>query len=325
MKAGLYLWVASAFIATLAVAQDREWAEAMTRAHQAEDRGDYLEAVSQARRAVAVSERLGPRDERTWVAYNFLGIAYQEAGLLAESLHTFRHTLGLIKSALGTENPVYAVELANEGTVYIVAGDPHIAVSKLEEALRIEMRCSDPVPVRLPETQSRLGEALLAVGRRDEAERMMQLAVSAFTKNNNTIEGAIALNNLGIVRRWQHRYDEAIELVTRSIAMIDRAYGPGHPLSLRPLNNLAVLNVFIGKYEEADAAFQQGKAICEKKLPRDHPSYAGLLANYAYFLRKTGEKSRAKAMEQQARTLNRDNSRRDGLSLTVDASAFRHP
>jgi tetratricopeptide (TPR) repeat protein len=187
------------------------------------------------------------------------------------------------------------------------------------------MQCADALPLRTAEIQSRLGEALLMMGRREEAERTIDLALPVLTANGDSVERAVALNNLGLIRRWQRRYSEAIEYVAQSEAILEKMYFPDHPVILRPLNNLAVLYTWTGRNTEADAIFQRALDICRKKLPENHPSYVALLQNYAVFLRKTGEKSRAKTIEAKARSLVRENSRRDGLSLTVDVSSFRHP
>ena len=213
--------------------------------------------------------------------------------------------------------------LVNQGTVYITAGELPAAVSKLEEALRIETHSAVASPMEIAATQSRLGEALLALGRIDEGERTVKLALAGLAAGGDSVETAIALNNLALLHQWRRQYGEAIEVVAKSIAIMERICGPEHPLLLRPLNNLAVLYATTNRNAEAETAFRRAQALSEKMLPPDHPAYGVLLANYAAFLRKTGEKALARSMEEHARAILRDNNRRDGRSLTVDVAAFR--
>jgi tetratricopeptide (TPR) repeat protein len=215
--------------------------------------------------------------------------------------------------------------MANQATLYSAIGDQAAAENMLRDALAVLKRSPNVSPVQVAEAESRLAEVFLVEGNHKEAEQRIERALPVLKTADETIETANALNNLGLVRRWQHRYAESLDLVSTAVAMTKQKYGADHPLVLRPLNNVAVLYYLMGHNEEADATFEQARKLCLKALPPGHPSYASLLNNYAAFLRKTGEKSRAKTMEAQARSMNRDNRSRDGLGLTVDVSSFRHP
>ena len=134
---------------------------------------------------------------------------------------------------------------------------------------------------------------------------------------------AVALNNLGALRRFQHRMEEAVRLFQDAIGIIETECGPDHPLLIRSLNNLASMYDLTGHRDDADAAFGRAIAVAAKTLGTDHPTYGHLLLNYAGFLRSAGQKAKAKTLEARARTVLKDNQRSNGEGMTVDVSAFQ--
>ena len=322
MRSGVCALSFAAF-ATAAMAQDAEWRNAMERAQRAELAGRYVDAVDAYRGAADIAERFGPNDVRTWTTYNLLAIAYQNAGRPSESVRSYRREISLVKNALGKQNVTYAIAVANLGNTLMSMGRFSAAENLLRETLQIETSLSDASPTQIALTQMRLSQAMLGLGHCGEAERLVNLALPTIEKSGQNFDIAVALSTLGLVRRYQHRIGEALDLFRTTLAMMEKEYGPDHPMLLRPLTDVAVLNSLLGNVSEADAFFQRAQAISDKALPPDHPSRVTLLANYAEFLRRTGEKTRAKTMQQQANALARDNARREGIATTVDVSSFR--
>jgi tetratricopeptide (TPR) repeat protein len=228
----------------------------------------------------------------------------------------------MIKAAIGKQNVIYARMLANLGTVYLENGYFASATTTLREALQIAERLPHPDSVETAEMQSRMGEVLARQGHYAEADRMLGLALPVLKRAGATAEEATTLGSLGMLRGLERRYAEAVDATSTQVVTLETTFGPEHPRLLRPLNNLAVVYAQAGRMQEAGAAFRRAVAICEKQLPPGHPNHAALLTNYAAFLRQTGERAQAKAVEAEARSLARDNARRDGLGMTVDVSAF---
>jgi tetratricopeptide (TPR) repeat protein len=310
--------------AGVAVAQDADWDSLMGRANHAERNRDYAQAAALFQQARELAGHFPSTDARRWATDTELGAACEQAGLIPESIRAFREAMELIKSAVGINNRTYAEADGSLATTFNSVGEFASAESRLREALAIELRLEPVDRVAVAMIQSRLGESLIGLHKHAEAERMVEAALPVLQNAGaGRTEVAIALNNLALVRQWQRRYDEAIRLLTSSIAMITAAYDAQHPLMLQSLNNLAVVYGQVGRDADADAAFRRAEAICDRYLPPTHPSHVALLANYAVFLRHTGEKSRAKAMEQEARSLSREGARNEGLGLTVDVSAFQ--
>src|SRR5262249_43245027 len=62
------------------------------------------------------------------------------------------------------------------------------------------------------------------------------------------------------------RYDEAIPLAERALAMLEKALGLDQPEVAKSLHNLAVLYRTIGDYAKAEPLFHRALAILEKTL-----------------------------------------------------------
>jgi tetratricopeptide (TPR) repeat protein len=77
------------------------------------------------------------------------------------------------------------------------------------------------------------------------------------------------------------RYQEAVPLAQRAVAISDETLGPEHPDTARSLDNLALLYKLMGQYEEALPLFQRALAIWEKVRGPLDPDTATSLNNLA--------------------------------------------
>ena len=136
---------------------------------------------------------------------------------------------------------------------------------------------------------------------------------------------AITLSNLGVVKRMQGRDRDAVQLLERSLKIFESETGRDHPALLRGLNNLATAYAFTRRRDEADATFRRALALAEQYLGTNHPTYGSVLNNYAEFLNMNGRKAEARTLAAQAKDVLRESARRNGLGMTVDASALRSP
>jgi hypothetical protein len=109
----------------------------------------------------------------------------------------------------------------------------------------------------------------------------------------------------------------------RSIEILESETGPDHPILLCGLNNLATVYAISRRRDDADATFQRALVVAQKYAGTNHPMYGAVLSNYAAFLRMNGRKAEAKTVEAQSKEVLRDSARRNGLGMTVDASALR--
>ncbi len=79
----------------------------------------------------------------------------------------------------------------------------------------------------------------------------------------------------------QGKYDQAIPLARRFLAIVKIALGPNHPSVATALNNLALLYYAKGDYARAEPLYRRALAIDEKALGPNHPDVATALNNLA--------------------------------------------
>jgi len=96
------------------------------------------------------------------------------------------------------------------------------------------------------------------------------------------------------------RYNEAIPLAERTLAISEAQLGADHPATAGSLNNLAALYRSMGRYEEAEPLFQRALAIYEAQLGGSHPLTATSLNNLAALYYSMGRYGEAEPLYQRA-------------------------
>ncbi|HST24273.1 MAG TPA: CHAT domain-containing protein [Blastocatellia bacterium] len=98
----------------------------------------------------------------------------------------------------------------------------------------------------------------------------------------------------------QGRYDEAIPLVERWLAIVENVLGPEDQNVATALNNLAYLYEEKGDYTKAEPLFQRALAIREKALGPQHPDVATDLDSLAVLYYYKGDYTKAELLYQRA-------------------------
>ncbi|HEV3201339.1 MAG TPA: tetratricopeptide repeat protein [Bryobacteraceae bacterium] len=295
----------------------------MIKANTLDIAGEYAGAAAVFRDAVHVAEASG--DPRLPVAINSLANADDELGRYSEAEQLYRRAMTAAAKD-GVWNSTYALTLGNLGAHYVEVGRLDKAEALLRKSLAIysALLPGDSIPLAL--VRNALANLMVGDRRYDEAGTLIEASLITFRKHPapGSGEEAVGLNNLGVVRRYQGKNQEAIELFEQSIRITETELGPSHPALLRALNNLATMYAAAGRHDDADAAFQRAVSIAEKRLGSSHPVYARVLLNYAGYLRRSGRKAVAKTLAARANALLRDHARTNGNGMTIDVSAFRH-
>jgi CHAT domain-containing protein/Tfp pilus assembly protein PilF len=96
------------------------------------------------------------------------------------------------------------------------------------------------------------------------------------------------------------RYQQAIPLAQRALAITEKALGPEHPDTALSLSDLAALYQATGAYAKAEPLHQRALAIREKALGPDHPDTSVSLNNLAELYRATGAYAKAEPLYRRA-------------------------
>jgi serine/threonine-protein kinase len=111
------------------------------------------------------------------------------------------------------------------------------------------------------------------------------------------------LNNQAYDASAAGRYEEALRLYERSLALRQEALGPEHPDVVGSLRNLCSVLINLGRYEEAVDRCSRSLALAEQVLGPEHPEIARTLNNLGTVLMKMGRNAEAKAQHERALAL----------------------
>jgi tetratricopeptide (TPR) repeat protein len=114
-------------------------------------------------------------------------------------------------------------------------------------------------------------------------------------KIENEALGAIC-GELGLWLFYQARYNQAEQLLRRSLSVSEKSYGPEHPEVATDLNNLAQLLQATNRLEEGEPMMRRALAIDEKSYGPEHPDVARDFNNLALLLRATNRLEEAEPM-----------------------------
>lgn len=107
---------------------------------------------------------------------------------------------------------------------------------------------------------------------------------------------ALRLADQAALLRKQGRYDEAIPIVERWLAIVEKALGPRDPNVATALNNLGTLYQDKGDYAKAEPIFKRALAIRENAVGPGHPDVAKDLNNLAALYYYKGDHSNAEPL-----------------------------
>ena len=250
---------------------------------EAYNTGRYVEGVQLAERLVALSgRRYGEADPRYAAALNGLATFLQLTGSLDRAEELLRRSLAIDLAALGTDHPDVAIRQANLALVLLDKEQAAAAAELLRQALASTDRQPETA-VRGP-TLSNFAAALERLNRYSEAERLYRAAIADFRRQGDGgARLAIALGNLGILCKRQHRLDEARPLLEEAVAILEGLSTPAAPqprLAIA-LNNLATLLEDQTDYAGAEPLYRRALDLDRAMFGSDNPRLATRLSNLA--------------------------------------------
>ena len=118
----------------------------------------------------------------------------------------------------------------------------------------------------------------------------------------------------------QGRYQEALPLAQKALALREQALGPDHPDLTPGLNNLAALYDVLGDFDRAEPLYLRALAITEKSSGPDHPDTAIGLGNLAVLYTFMGDFARAEPLYRRALAIDENKLGADDPITAVDLS-----
>ncbi len=155
--------------------------------------------------------------------------------------------------------------LATRGYVLSNFNDEKAAIPVLEQAVVVQRQIFDGPHIEIADTLESLSRAYRRVGQLDRAESLAResLAIVEASLPDPHQRRASGLDVLRQVLIDSHKYDEAVALGLRIIAIDEAALGPRHPGLATDQNTLGFTYMMRGDYADAAQRFRTALAISE--------------------------------------------------------------
>jgi len=201
-----------------------------------------------------------------WLARRESAVVSQAADAEAIRQGRLDRALQQVSAALGLE-PI-AVDVAirellpgsasalDRGVAALYLGDLDAGIRELSDALELAAEGSEAEPRERFNAALFLGHARFAEGR-------FGAAASAYRQALAVRQDPMVLNYLGVALYRAAEYDEAEEVLLRSLALIERVAVDGSVYLATTLHNLGALYHAQGRYREAQPLYERSLAIFE--------------------------------------------------------------
>jgi tetratricopeptide (TPR) repeat protein len=151
----------------------------------------------------------------------------------------------------------------------------------------------------------RLGKLMIKLGQFNKAEELYDILLQQTTDD---AEKAHLFHQLGQIKYYQGKYEEAAGFYEKSIKIEQKILPPTHPDLASSYNNIGSVYNKMGEYSEALSYYEKALEIRQKTLPANHPHLATSYVCHGYVYSKMGDYSKAfsyyeKALEIDQKTL----------------------
>ncbi|MET0226321.1 MAG: serine/threonine-protein kinase, partial [Dokdonella sp.] len=258
------------------------------------------DALSDARRSLALRERYAPNDPLAMGdAYNTLGIVLEAKDQFDEAEKALRKSLELRRAGHADPSTIASC-LNNLGLVVASRSDAKSALPYFAEALKLRESSTGTHSTGYQNALEHYGTHLVRAGNYAEGvpilERNLALCIDLYG-NDSTHTGSAhnelgsAVHDLGRFREAAAHYREAMRIDTEKI---------GADAAMLPLNNLASAYEDMGDYAQALPLFERSLASRQKALAADDARVSRAKQNLARVLLEMHDTARAQPLIEEA-------------------------
>jgi CHAT domain-containing protein/Tfp pilus assembly protein PilF len=155
-----------------------------------------------------------------------------------------------------------------------------------------------------------------------------QVTAQISSQDQEVLAEAERLSQQAIELYQQGKYNEAIPLQEKLLAIFKKILGENHSSTAAILNTLAQLYDFQGKYSEAEPLYKQALAIRKEQLGDNHPDTARSLNDLAGLYQHQGKYSEAEPLYKEALAIRKkslgDNHPDTAISLNDLALLYQY-
>lgn len=235
----------------------------------------------------------------------------------------YKASLGELAAQVGKDHLYYTMVQSGLAKLYCKESRFTEAESALTDILKT---CRDSLGEDHPSVSLcmvELGDVLCDLGKYQEAEKLIEKSIELDKKIYNTDDNifiARARHCLGKVKRQDGRYDEAADLIARSLVTTRSSLGAQHLETALILRDLARVYIDQGKFKEAEKSLNEARQIVDSQTGPDHPDRAELARDLGFLYMREDRLSEA---EPQFKTALELSSRVLGENHAVTADSAR--
>jgi tetratricopeptide (TPR) repeat protein len=299
------------------------WDSWMAKGNALYETGKYAQAAQAFQEALVLVESSTADQRQLLIASESLASAYADAGQLMQSERAYQRALAAAEKLEGVNSLDYAFLLASMVDLRAPEEISQAVIAQLRRPAA--MHSQTDAPDKLAVVRLFLADILLKKQKNAEAEQLLLQVrrdlLEHKTENPRTLMRV--LNSLIVLRFYQGRYTESLNLSHEFLRVIEARYGREHPMVIVGLSNIATDYLRLGQLDASLAAYERAVAIATRTSANNDTTYADLLANYSLVLRKLGRKGEARLVADQSRQMHQDLDRRNGTQSTVSVSSLR--
>lgn len=251
--------------------------------------GSYDAALDECERAQGLIDRGARVDAATRlrIGCNF-AIAEQGAGLLERADRRFAAVEQGIRTELGSNHPWLSRLSLNWGHVAFDLGDPQQALARYRHALELLVINGLDQSVSAGTVVVNIADALLELGRLDEAELEYRRAIELVEAADDYWTLHVARNGLARVAMIRGDARAAFDAWSQQLAQEHGRLEPSHPWVLELELNLGSARAMLGEVDEGLAQIDAVIVVLEREFGPDHVELADDLRVRALVARDAG-------------------------------------
>ena len=274
--------------------QTNDYAQAGEPTRQALERGDYEEAVRQARQLLAtVVSQSGPDSLEAARVSDLLVEALLQNGEAADpsTLDVAQRAVA-IKRARATERLEIPTSLINLGRVNVERGAFAAALPLHQEAVSIRSQALAPDDPLVADSLDALAHTFIQMDRFDDARPLLVKSLNIREPRADSDANALArtLELQAWLFRYAGDYDRAQAPLERALAIRQRL-PPDHPDLASAIQVQGDVLWLRGDIQQARAKWSEGLALVERALRFEHPAMVGFQRRLALSANVLGYRS----------------------------------
>jgi tetratricopeptide (TPR) repeat protein/tRNA A-37 threonylcarbamoyl transferase component Bud32 len=278
-------------------------------ADPSESRGEQITAREILDRgAVRIERELAGQPDVQTALMGTVGEIYYSLGLFDRAAPLLERALNQSRALYGSDSAEVADASLRIGRLQFERGEHAESIQSLDESLAVRRRLDGPRSPRLAEILHALGATYQALGKLEEAERVLrqshEIVAAAF--GNEHLRTAESLSLLADIVHERHQDDaEAEAMARRALDVRRRLAGNDHPETFDSVGLLATILRERGNYTDAETLYREELSQRRRILAPDHPSVAITLNGLAQLYEQTGRLTESLATAREALELRR--------------------